>query len=61
MFCLELMYLDGGSARADNLRQDVGLLIGSPGLQIICRFERPSAERRSQPDIANVHSGKAIM
>lgn len=35
--------------------QDVRLLIGSPGLQIFSRFERPSAERRSQPDIAKLH------
>lgn len=39
--------------------QDVRLLIGSPGLQIFSRFERPSAERRSQPDIAKLHTAVA--
>ena len=33
------------------------MLIGSPGLQIFSRFERPSAERRSQPDIPKRSGG----
>ncbi len=51
--------VDNHPQQEKDKRQDVRLLIGSPGLQIFSRFERPSAERRSQPGIPKLHTADA--